>query len=156
MKKYTKDELAKILVDHKAWLKDASEGVRANLRSANLRSANLHGAKGLDPFRWQITPQTGAFEAYKKLVSGVVRISIPADALRVNAPGSRRVRVSKLTVAELVSGTADKLVSQYNRDFVYAIGGTFEPDSFDPDPTVECSHGLHVFLTREEATEFDL
>lgn len=28
------------------------------------------------------------------------------------------------------------------------------PDKFDPDVRVECSHGIHFFLTREEAETY--
>jgi hypothetical protein len=29
--------------------------------------------------------------------------------------------------------------------------GFIKPDSYDPDPRVECSHGIHFFITKEEA-----
>jgi len=44
MKTYTDKELKEILRLHELWLRDDTEGVRANLRGANLRGANLRGA----------------------------------------------------------------------------------------------------------------
>ena len=41
LKIYTKEELNKILENHKKWLKGNNKGKRANLRGANLRGANL-------------------------------------------------------------------------------------------------------------------
>ena len=39
MKKYTQEELNKILELHKKWLMDEDGGVRADLRNADLRNA---------------------------------------------------------------------------------------------------------------------
>ena len=44
MKKYTQEELNKILELHKKWLMDEDGGVRADLRNADLRNANLRYA----------------------------------------------------------------------------------------------------------------
>ena len=33
----------------------------------------------------------------------------------------------------------------------YQVGAVLSVDDFDPDPRVECSRGLHVWLTRDEA-----
>jgi uncharacterized protein YjbI with pentapeptide repeats len=45
MRTFTKQELDKILDNHKLWLSSGGkEGERANLRSANLRSADLSSA----------------------------------------------------------------------------------------------------------------
>ena len=27
-------------------------------------------------------------------------------------------------------------------------------DRYDPDPTVECSHGIHFFITEQEAKDY--
>ena len=34
------------------------------------------------------------------------------------------------------------------------IGQPTYPDSYDDDERVECSHGIHVFMTRQEAEEW--
>ena len=44
--------------------------------------------------------------------------------------------------------------SHDNGKTTYTIGATVRPDKYDPDPRVECSHGIHFFLTREEAEEY--
>jgi len=44
MKTYTKPELNKILVEHKAWLKDPNKGKRADLSNSNLSNSDLSRA----------------------------------------------------------------------------------------------------------------
>ena len=44
MKTYTKDQLEKILAQHKKWLDDSTKEERADLSSADLRSADLSSA----------------------------------------------------------------------------------------------------------------
>ena len=125
----------------------------ANLSGANLYGANLRGAKGLHLFR--ITPD-GAFLAYKKLASGeVATVNVPYEAQRVNAYGSRKIRVSMLRVEE-ISGTPNggRRTGTHHAGLLYEPGAVLECADFDPDPRVECSRGLHVFLTREEAEEW--
>ena len=34
---------------------------------------------------------------------------------------------------------------------VYRVGETVRPDSYDDNPLVECTHGIHWFATRAEA-----
>jgi len=122
----------------------------ADLRDANLCGANLYGAAGLVAFR--ITPD-GVFTVYKKLASGEVAVCwIPADAHRVNAYSSRKIRVSSLVVGE-ISGTPNgrPRTGTHNPGLDYQPGAVLSVSDFDPDPRVECSRGLHVWLTREEA-----
>jgi hypothetical protein len=123
----------------------------ADLSGANLAGANLAGAIGLDTLR--ITPD-GAFLAYKKLASGEIAIvNVPFEALRVNAYGSRKIRVSKLCV-EQVEGknlNGGERTGTHHPGVLYEPGAVLTCDDFDPDPRVECSRGLYVFLTRGEA-----
>ncbi len=119
----------------------------ANLRSANLRSAYLQGAEGLAQ---QTVAGEGVLTGYKKLSGeGVIAVlTIPAHAQRVNAYGSRKCRAE---CAVVVSGAG---YSDHDRAFKYTPGICVYPDKFDPDPRVECSNGIHFFITREEAEEY--
>ena len=122
----------------------------ANLRGANLDRANLENVKGLAQFR--IVPSEGAFVGWKKLFNGaIVRLVIPHDAARVNAYGSRKCRAEKAFVYEIFG---EPSVSKHDHTFEYKQGEEVIPGSFDPDPRVECSHGIHFFITREEAEEY--
>ena len=49
------------------------------------------------------------------------------------------------------------LTAKSSRDpkFLYTKGSEVLPDSFDPDPSVICSHGIHFFRTYEEAAVYN-
>ena len=116
----------------------------ANLRGANLPGADLSDAKGLEHL--VIVPE-GTIVGYKKLANNSVAVlRIPADARRVNAYGSRKCRAE---FAYVVHGKGE---ARHN-NMPYSPG-LVVPDSYDPDPRVECSHGIHFFLTRREAEEY--
>lgn len=36
----------------------------------------------------------------------------------------------------------------------FNAGKIVRPDKYDSDPRVECTHGIHFFLTREEAEAY--
>jgi len=36
----------------------------------------------------------------------------------------------------------------------YKEGETIRPDSYDGNPLIECSHGIHFFITRQEAEDY--
>ena len=117
----------------------------ADLRGANLSGANLIACKGLEQ---QCILQAGEIVGYKKLADGtIVTLRIPAIAKRVNAYGSRKCRAEFAYVTE---GTGNAK----HDGMAYVQGTRVEPDKFDPDPRVECSHGIHFFITKTEAEEY--
>jgi hypothetical protein len=123
----------------------------ADLRSANLRGANLSGAdlkeaKGLESF---VIAAEGTLIGYKKLANGkIAKLRIPQAAARVNAYGSRKCRAAYVIV---ISGTG---VSNHGGETKYAPKCKVVCDKFDPDPRVECSGGIHFFLTEQEAKDY--
>ena len=44
--------------------------------------------------------------------------------------------------------------SAWDYNFCYVDGKKVTPDSFDSDPNVVCSHGIHFFRTYKEAQSF--
>ena len=148
----TKAELDLVVDEHCKWLLDDSTGRRANLSGADLRTADLGGANlsGATGLRYQI-PQDGTLTAYKKAGGKIVRLEIPADAKRTASVVGRKCRCERAIVL-WIQGDTQTVTS--TRGFVYTVGQMAEPDSYDPDPRVECSHGIHFFQTREEAEEY--
>ncbi len=142
-----------------------SAGLRgANLRSADLRSANLYGAE-LPAFA--LVPDEGVFVAFKKahaerdtlIVSCLVKLTVPADAERVSSLVGRKCRVSKAVVESITyvdtGKPAPRATSMHNLNFKYVVGDTITPDeAFDSDIRVECTSGIHCFITRKEAVDY--
>ena len=127
----------------------------ADLRNANLCGANLRNAKGIDATcaaRLSIVPQCGSFIGWKKCDSGeIVKLLIPSDAKRSNATG-QKCRCSKAFVLSIVDQGGNSVSkAESSRGGIYHAGEVIEPDSFDEDRWNECSHGIHFFITREEA-----
>jgi hypothetical protein len=105
----------------------------------------LRSATGILP----IVPEVGAFTGFKKLADGTIaKILIPEDAERVGGFTGRKCRASKAIVLEGAG------YSSHNASFIYTAGATVVPDSWDADPCVECSHGIHFFITRKEAEQY--
>jgi hypothetical protein len=102
--------------------------------------------KGLE--QQSILP-AGQLIGYKKLADGsIATLRIPAKAKRVNAYGSRKCRAEYVTV---ISG---KGTDQHSGTIKYAPSKRIVPDGFDPDLRVECSHGIHFFITEQEAKDY--
>ena len=128
---------------------------RADLYGANLSGANLSGAKDAELViaRTQICPTEGAFIGWKKLQGGVIaKLVITHDAKRMNSLGSRKCRASKVFVHEMFG--AKEAYDQHTGKLIYREGEEVTPDSFDEDIRVECSHGIHFFMTKIEAERY--
>ena len=137
----------------------------ANLRGANLRNADLFGAS-IDQMMWNIytvfyplqCPESGSYIGYKKASGLVVELEIPADARRSSAT-SRKCRASKAKVLSItdINGNpaGGQVKSNYDPNFVYAIGETVEVTDFDDNRWNECSTGIHHFITRAEAVIYE-
>ena len=137
----------------------------ANLRGANLSNADLCGAS-IDQMMWNIytvfyplqCPESGSYIGYKKASGLVVELEIPADARRSSAT-SRKCRASKAKVLSItdINGNpaGGQVKSNYDPNFVYAIGETIEVTDFDDNRWNECSTGIHHFITRAEAVIYE-
>jgi hypothetical protein len=128
----------------------------ANLRGADLYGANLRGAKDIPDMvcaQTSIVPEHGSFVGWKKCRDGVlVKLQIPASAKRSNATG-RKCRASKVKVLDVIG--AEVAESRHRAGFTYKKGQTVIPDLFDDDRWVECSSGIHFFITRLEAEQYE-
>ena len=137
----------------------------ANLSNADLCGANLRGAS-IDQMMWNIytvfyplqCPESGSYIGYKKASGLVVELEIPADARRSSAT-SRNCRASKAKVLSItdINGNpaGGQVKSNYDPNFVYAIGETVEVTDFDDNRWNECSTGIHHFITRAEAVIYE-
>ena len=162
----TPEQIKNALEQHDLWFRGKG-GERANLRGAYLREANLRGAnldganlRGADldganlegaylP-HFQICPQEGSFIAYKKTTKGVIKLLIPEGAKRTNSLSGRKCRADRVDVigGEGVGGTGTNFAG-----ITYSIGPILCHD-YDPDIRVECTKGIHFFMTEQEAMDW--
>ena len=137
-----------------------------SLSGADLRGADLSGADLSDARINETTvflliqcPEEGAFICFKKASNKIVKLLIPEDALRSSAT-SYKCRASKAVVLEIqeLDGTKSDIISicsSYDNSFVYEVGKTVEVDDFDTNRFNECSTGIHFFINREMAVQYN-
>lgn len=133
----------------------------ANLFKAVLRGVNLTGAV-LPHFA--VCPEAGAFIAYKKLDdSRIATLEIPAEAKRTSSLVGRKCRAEFVRTISIESRTGSfqydegQSIKTYLTDRPvarYRVGEITRPDSYDDDIRVECTHGIHFFITKKEAVEY--
>ena len=126
----------------------------AILRGADLRGADLYGAKGT----YMACPTDGSFIGWEKASGYIVKLQIPEDARRSSA-GCEKCRCDKALVVDIqnVDGTKadiDTVCSDYDENFVYAVGATVEVSDFDDDRWNEYAPGIHLFIDRRAAVEY--
>ncbi len=122
---------------------------KADLRNADLRKADLRGVNISQAkfSAYLICPEIGGFFAWKKVVSGAtIKLYIPANAKRMSSLVGRKCRAEYVKVV-LGSGISD-------RGGEYKCGEIYRPDKYDDDIRVECSHGVHFFMTKQEAEQW--
>ena len=130
----------------------------------NIKKYNLINCTVIKPLPL-VCPESGDFIGYKQCRNldnlgnlgnyCVAKLLIPADAKRSSA-FTNKCRCSKakvLGIFEIYGNESKDAVaySSYNANFTYKVGEWVYPDSFDEDRYHECSHGIHFFMTFEEA-----
>ena len=167
IKKPTPEELKKILAEHAAWRLGEPNGSRANLSGANLTGADLSGAnltradlEGANLPTFSLVPE-GPFFGWKKLKNGsVAKLLIPEDAARVSSLVGRKCRAAWVEVVAIYGPNGEELTEGVSglhnagHTAPYRVGQATKADSFDPDIRFECSHGIHFFITRKEAEDY--
>lgn len=131
----------------------------ADLRGANLRGANLYGANLCDATGCYLScPTEGSFIGWKKASGHIVKLRIPEDARRSSAT-EHKCRCDKAYVMEIQNmdgtrATVDAVRSDRDKNFVYAVGATVEVPDFDDNRWSECAPGIHFFIDRRAAVEY--
>ena len=120
---------------------------RANLAGANLVGASLAGAKNLTLPHFQL-PE-GDLIGWKALRGGIIcKLRIPPEAKRTASIIGRKCR------AEFVEVLEGEGYDKHSGTIYYKPGETIRPDSYDDNPLIECTHGIHFFATKAEAEEW--
>ena len=135
-----------------------------NLSGADLYCVNLSGAKIplelVNKFYPLACPEFGSFIGWKKCRENkIVKLLILEDAKRSSAFGRKcRCSAARVLSVEWVDGTPAGIEAQSGRvnSFIYRIGEIVSVDDFDEDRRNECSTGIHFFITRQEAVDYEL
>jgi hypothetical protein len=135
----------------------------ADLQGAYLRGAYLQGADLQGAYLKRIATLStilpdGELIIWKKLSNNLIaKLLIPAKAKRINAIGSRKCRFEFSEVIAIYDGKkkVKEGIGTYDSNLIYKVGETVYPDKFDPDPLLECSNGIHGFITKLEAQEYN-
>ena len=141
----------------------------AELYEADLRGAELYGAKNV-PFIPMTCPDSGAFVGWKKVCVqhgygeyAIAKLLIAEDAKRSSAT-TRKCRADYVEVLELQALDGTRLpagVEGYSMRggehmALYREGKRVSADGWDEDRWNECSHGIHFFINRHEAVEYQM
>ena len=131
-----------------------------DLRNTDLRDANLHNAllAGADLGNIRINYLTigihaaplGDLICWAKKSGHIIKILVPADAPRSCAT-TRKSRAAWVKTLE-IDGDVTRL--EHSTEYgitIYEIGEITHADRWDENRWNECSHGIHFFLTKEEA-----
>ena len=133
---------------------------RANLSGARLNGADMRKVKYDEhtAFYALQCPEEGSFIGYKKAHGYIIKLEILADAKRSSAT-SRKCRCSAAKVLSItaVDGSADvaEIASDRDANFFYRVGDIVRVDNFDENKWNECSTGIHFFITRSEAEQYE-
>ena len=135
----------------------------ADLRGAYLRGADLRGAylTGAYLHEWKhqiwIIPEEGSFVAWKKCRDEIIaKLEIPVRSKRTCNFKNRKCRAEYVRTIALYGLKGKKLkikkaIGQHDENTVYEVGKITRADSFDDDLRVDCTHGIHFFVTKQEA-----
>lgn len=127
----------------------------------NIRKANLSEAK-YNEYTFGINimcPEEGEFIGYKKASYKIVVLKITKDSLRSSST-SLKCRCSKAKVIrfEDLKGNVlhdTEIKSDYDKSFIYKIGRIVKVNNFDTDRWNECSSGIHFFMNKQMAINYN-
>jgi len=91
----------------------------------------------------------GDLIGWKALQGGVIcKLRIPPEAKRTASIVSRKCRAE---YAEVLEGEG---FDKHTGKVEYRVGQIVRPDSYNDDPRLECTNGIHFFATKAEAEEW--
>ena len=144
----------------------------ANLLGANLSSADLSKPDGTEPAlfsRFLIVPSAGQFTAWKTVCRtngdrAIFMVRVPPRARRISSIVGRKCRVeyARVLSAETLDGTPLEGETFYSyrgptesEHIEYHVGDVIRCHEWNDDIRIECAPGIHCFITRDEAAEYN-
>lgn len=143
-----------------------SDFTKANVEDVKFLHCLMNGAVGLDKVPIHC-PEKGGFIGWKKGVvirdetvidHVIIELYIPASAKRSSASGTKcRASIAKvLSITSIADGSTkyDWCQSLFAPNTIYTVGSYVKPDAFDKNRWNECSHGIHFFMSKQEAIDY--
>ena len=130
-----------------------------DLRDCNFIHARFVGSNYI-PYIPLQCPSDGAFVGWKKVNNVLIKLEIPADAKRSSAT-TNKCRCDKAKVLGFYDSLGSKelditeLVNDKYEKCKYVKGEMVYPDSFDEDRWNECGHGIHFFINKQDAIDYN-
>ena len=120
---------------------------RAYLQEASLQDVNLQDANIIDAIFSPFQIPEGELIVYKRIKEMLIQLRIPREAKRTACLVNRKCRAEYAIVENIA-------YSIEHKGCFYAIGKKVIPDGYDDDIRVDCTYGIHFFLTKEEAEKW--
>lgn len=134
----------------------------ADMTGTNLHYVDISKIKHMT-FIPYVCPDSGSFTGWKKAAAlampVIVELEIPEDARR-SSGAERKCRCDKAKVVSIsaLDGSAiecNEAYSWYDPSFVYRIGETVFVPNFDENRWNVCGAGIHFFINRQEAVDYN-
>jgi len=130
--------------------------INAYLQGADLQCAYLQKEK-LKSLIW-IIPEEGNFIAWKKLSNNcIAKIKIPTRSLRTCNALNRKCRAKYVKTLNIFDKNGVELKEQSGQrdaNTIYKVGRLTHADSWDNNIFNDCTHGIHFFVTKQEAIDW--
>lgn len=117
------------------------------LTGSSMKRANIEGAS-FDAFQ---IPD-GDLVGWKAIRGLIVELLIPREARRTANIMNRKCRAEYAVVVRVHGDSIGPIGSRSG--CLYQEGHRVTPDSYDDDIRLDCAHGIHFFLTKEEAEQW--
>lgn len=130
-----------------------------DIRDCNFMYSNLRSSKNI-PYIPLQCPSDGAFVGWKKVNNVLIKLEIPADAKRSSAT-TNKCRCDKAKVLGFYDSLGvneldiTELVNDEYEECKYVKGEVVYPDFFDEDRWNECGHGIHFFVNKQDAINYN-
>ena len=124
----------------------------ADLRDAGLSDADLSGAKGnlIEYRKGKIL--TKDIIGYKKCRGNkIVTLKIPRGSIVFSINGNK----CRTNQAEVIAIDGDNVAYSSYKYMSYYVGDKITVYNFNCEYNIECAEGIHFFMTREEAENYD-
>ena len=83
----------------------------------------------------------------------ILKLLISKHSKRVNSLVGRKCRASKVKVLKALNSNDTVFYSSHDNKFKYTVGEWISTE-MDDDIRVECTKGIHFFITKKEAEEY--